>query len=152
MGKNKLHKSFKKHKPCSVLCLGTNFSRMPFSFQRVQSSPSKTSSQPPCQLPASTPQQPTQQQKQQPMPQQKQQQQPLQQQPPRGLNQSVRKVARCLLTFLPCFPLPAAGICSSSGKGTHMHNPGQRPSTQQLKSHSSFCHSFQLRGVFGFSA
>ncbi|KAM7128439.1 myocardin-related transcription factor A isoform X1 [Ciconia boyciana] len=47
------------------------------ALQRVQSSPAKTSSQPLCQLPASTPQQPTQQQKQQ--------------QQPRGLNQSVRK-------------------------------------------------------------
>ncbi|KAM6306695.1 myocardin-related transcription factor A-like [Podargus strigoides] len=43
------------------------------ALQRVHSSPAKTSSQPPCQLPASTPQQPTQQQQ------------------PRGLNQSVRK-------------------------------------------------------------
>ncbi|XP_071587784.1 myocardin-related transcription factor A isoform X3 [Heliangelus exortis] len=43
------------------------------ALQRVQSSPTKTSSQPPCQLPASTPQQPTQQQQ------------------PGGLNQSVRK-------------------------------------------------------------
>ncbi|XP_009874787.1 PREDICTED: MKL/myocardin-like protein 1, partial [Apaloderma vittatum] len=51
------------------------------AVQRVQSSPAKTSSEPPCQLPASTPQQPTQQQKQQ---------QPKQQQP-RGLTQSVRK-------------------------------------------------------------
>ncbi|XP_009075594.1 PREDICTED: MKL/myocardin-like protein 1 [Acanthisitta chloris] len=40
------------------------------AFQKVQSSPAKTSSQAPCQLPASTPQQPTQQQQ------------------PRGLNQS----------------------------------------------------------------
>ncbi|KAM6304584.1 myocardin-related transcription factor A [Podargus strigoides] len=52
------------------------------ALQRVHSSPAKTSSQPPCQLPASTPQQPTQQQKQQ---------EPMQQQQPRGLNQSVRK-------------------------------------------------------------
>ncbi|XP_026696783.1 myocardin-related transcription factor A isoform X2 [Athene cunicularia] len=58
------------------------------ALQRVQSSPAKTSSQPPCQLPASTPQQPTQQQKQQPV---QKQQQPLQQHPPRGRNQSVRK-------------------------------------------------------------
>ncbi|XP_055568631.1 myocardin-related transcription factor A [Falco biarmicus] len=58
------------------------------ALQRVQSSPTKTSSQPPCQLPASTPQQPTQQQKQQPTQQQKQ---PVKQQQPRGLNQSVRK-------------------------------------------------------------
>lgn len=127
-----------------MLCLGNNFSQIPFSFQRVQSSPAKTSSQPPCQLPVSTPQQPTQQQKQQPTQQQKQQQQP------RGLNQSVRKVAHCLLTFLPCFCLPAAGVCSSGGKGGHTHNPGQRPSSQQVRSHSSFCHSLQLHGVFGF--
>ncbi|XP_062443498.1 myocardin-related transcription factor A isoform X4 [Rhea pennata] len=58
------------------------------ALQRVQSSPSKTSSQPQRQLPASTPQQPTQQQ-QQPIQQQPTQQQ--QQQQPRGLNQSVRK-------------------------------------------------------------
>lgn len=31
-----------------------------------------------------------------------------------------------------------------------MHNPGQRPSSQQVRSHSSFCHSLQLHGVFGF--
>ncbi|XP_009994647.1 PREDICTED: MKL/myocardin-like protein 1 [Chaetura pelagica] len=54
------------------------------ALQRVQSSPAKTSSQPPTQLPASTPQQPTQQQKQQ-------QQQPLQQEQPGGLNPSVIK-------------------------------------------------------------
>ncbi|XP_065599014.1 myocardin-related transcription factor A isoform X1 [Cyrtonyx montezumae] len=47
--------------------------------QRVQSSPTKTSSQPQCQPPASTPQQPT--------PQQQQQQQP------RGLNQPVKKLS-----------------------------------------------------------
>uniref|UniRef100_A0A8V0YIA5 Myocardin related transcription factor A n=1 Tax=Gallus gallus TaxID=9031 RepID=A0A8V0YIA5_CHICK len=47
--------------------------------QRVQSLPTKTSSQPQCQPPASTPQQPTPQQQQQ------------QQQQPRGLNQPVRK-------------------------------------------------------------
>lgn len=120
MGKNRLHKSFKKQKPFSMLCLGNIFSWIAFSFQRVQSSPAKTSSQPPCQLPANTPQQPTQQQKQQPtQKQQQQQQQPLQQQQPRGLNQSVRKVAYCLPTFLPCLSLPAAGVCSSDGKGTH---------------------------------
>lgn len=103
-GKNKLHKSFEKHKPCSTLCLGNDLSWIPISFQKVQSSPSKTSSQPPCQLPASTPQQPTQQQKQ------------LQQ--PRGLNPSVRKVAHSLLPFLPCFSSPAARVCSSARKGT----------------------------------
>ncbi|KAM6321596.1 LOW QUALITY PROTEIN: myocardin-related transcription factor A [Aegotheles albertisi] len=43
------------------------------ALQRIQSSPTKTSSQPPCQLPASTSQQPTQQQQ------------------PGGLNQPVRK-------------------------------------------------------------
>ncbi|XP_010078768.1 PREDICTED: MKL/myocardin-like protein 1 [Pterocles gutturalis] len=53
------------------------------ALQRVQSSPTKTSSQP-----ASTPQQPTRKQKQQPAQQPVQQQQ---QQQPRGLNQSVRK-------------------------------------------------------------
>ncbi|XP_064011250.1 myocardin-related transcription factor A isoform X1 [Pogoniulus pusillus] len=46
--------------------------------QRVQSSPLKASSQPPCQLPTSIPPQPTQQQKQP-------------QQQPRGLNQSIKK-------------------------------------------------------------
>ncbi|XP_035194558.1 myocardin-related transcription factor A isoform X2 [Oxyura jamaicensis] len=55
------------------------------ALQRVQSSPAKTSSQPQCQLPASTPQQPPQQKQQQPPQQQKQQQQP------RGLSQPVRK-------------------------------------------------------------
>jgi len=150
VGKNKLHKAFKKHKPCSTLVLGNNFSRIPFSFQRVQSSPAKTSSQAPCQLPASSPQQPTQPQKQQPT-QQQQKQQPLQQQQqPRGLNQSVRKVARCLLTFIPCFHLPAAGVCSSGGKGTCMHSTGRRLPSQQLRSHSSFYHSLELHGVFGF--
>ncbi|XP_051480232.1 myocardin-related transcription factor A isoform X2 [Apus apus] len=54
------------------------------ALQRVQSSPAKTSGQPPCQLPASTPQQPTQQQKQQQQPLQQQQQ-------PGGLNPSVIK-------------------------------------------------------------
>ncbi|XP_064368137.1 myocardin-related transcription factor A isoform X1 [Dromaius novaehollandiae] len=66
------------------------------ALQRVQSSPSKTSSQPQCQLPANTPQQPTQQQ------QQPTQQQPTQQQQqPRGLNQSVRKGQKPGLQVVP---------------------------------------------------
>ncbi|XP_054242476.1 myocardin-related transcription factor A [Indicator indicator] len=61
------------------------------ALQRVQSSPSKASSQSPPQLPTSSPPQPTQQQKQQQQPTQQQTLQQTLQQQPRGLNQSVRK-------------------------------------------------------------
>ncbi|KAM8821613.1 myocardin-related transcription factor A [Eudromia elegans] len=56
------------------------------ALQRVQSSPSKPSSQAPCQPPASSPQRPPQQ-----PPPPAQQQPPQQQQQPRGMHQSVRK-------------------------------------------------------------
>lgn len=90
-GKNKLKNAVSNLSPVSMSCLGSNLLWISFSFQSVQSSPAKTSSQLPCQVPANTPQQPTQLQ-------------------PRGPSQS--KVAHCLLTFLSWFCLPAARVCT----------------------------------------